>query len=101
MKNLLYTFFVFTSISAFSYDRTSISGENQKIEMTDTTKSQRKIPISNKDYDNQKIEMADTMRSEGKIYVLVGIILIILLGLIGYTTHIDRKLSKLEKEQSN
>jgi len=46
----------------------------------------------------QDVEMADTMRSNGKIYVVVGIILIILIGLIFYLFSMDRKLSKLEKE---
>ncbi len=44
----------------------------------------------------QEAEMADTMRSEGKIYVVVGIILIILLGLIFYLVTLDRKVKKLE-----
>lgn len=46
----------------------------------------------------QDAEMADTMRSNGKIYVVVGIILIILIGLILYLFSMDRKISKLEKE---
>lgn len=45
----------------------------------------------------EKVEMADTMRSEGKIYVVVAILLIILLGLIGYLVTIDRKVTRLEK----
>ncbi len=45
----------------------------------------------------QDAEMADTMRSEGKIYVVVSIVLVILLGLIGYLIFIDRKVSSLEK----
>jgi K+-transporting ATPase A subunit len=46
---------------------------------------------------SQDAEMADTMRSEGKIYVVVAIILVILLGLIGYLVFIERKVSGLEK----
>ncbi|MEO7991973.1 MAG: CcmD family protein [Chryseolinea sp.] len=42
------------------------------------------------------VEMADTMRSEGKIYVVVGIILIVLVGLIAYLVMLDRKVNKLE-----
>ncbi len=42
------------------------------------------------------VEMADTMRSEGKIYVVVGIILIVLIGLITYLVMLDRKVKKLE-----
>ncbi len=45
----------------------------------------------------QDAEMADAMRSDGKIYVVVAIILVILLGLIGYLVSIDRKVSGLEK----
>lgn len=44
----------------------------------------------------QKVEMADTMRSEGKIYVVVGIILSVLAGLIAYLFILDRKVKKLE-----
>ncbi len=40
----------------------------------------------------------DVLRSNGLIYVVVGVIVIILGGLIVYLTTIDRKLSKLEKE---
>lgn len=47
------------------------------------------------------VEMADTMRSEGKIYVVVGIILIILIGLIVYLVLMDRKVSRLEKQLSD
>ena len=46
----------------------------------------------------QDAEMADTMRSNGKIYVVVGIILIILFGLIAYLLLLDRKITRLEKE---
>ena len=46
----------------------------------------------------QEVEMADTMRANGKIYVVVGIIIIILVGLIVYLFTIDKKISKLEKE---
>jgi hypothetical protein len=43
-----------------------------------------------------EVEMADGMRSEGKIYVVVGIILIILTGLVVYLVTLDRKVKKLE-----
>jgi uncharacterized membrane protein YcjF (UPF0283 family) len=46
-------------------------------------------------------EMADAMRSNGKIYVVVVVCLIILFGLIGYVLRIDRKLTKLEKQQKD
>lgn len=45
----------------------------------------------------QEVEMADKMRSNGKIYVVVAIVLVILIGLIGYLVSIDRKISRLEK----
>ncbi|MBK8711458.1 MAG: CcmD family protein [Niastella sp.] len=46
----------------------------------------------------QEVEMADVMRSNGKIYAVVAVCLIILFGLFFYVFTIDRKLSKLEKE---
>ena len=49
----------------------------------------------------QDAEMADVMRSNGKIYVIVGIILIILTGLITYLILLDRKISKLENKLSD
>lgn len=45
----------------------------------------------------QEAEMADSLRSSGKIYVVVAIVLVILLGLIGYLISLDRKVSRLEK----
>jgi len=47
----------------------------------------------------QPVEMADTMRSEGKIYVVVGIVLIVLAGLITYLFMLDRRVKKLENGQ--
>lgn len=49
----------------------------------------------------QDAEMADVMRSNGKIYVVVGIILIILIGLITYLFMLDRKITKLENKLSD
>ncbi|SMB87423.1 hypothetical protein SAMN00120144_1345 [Hymenobacter roseosalivarius DSM 11622] len=43
-------------------------------------------------------EMADTLRQNGKIYVVVAVILIVVIGLIGYLISLDRKVSRLEKE---
>ena len=48
----------------------------------------------------QKVEMADTMRSNGKIYVVVAIILTIFAGLIIYLVRLERKISKLEKNNN-
>mgnify|MGYP007107590213 CR=1 FL=1 len=43
--------------------------------------------------------LGETMRSNGRIYVVVGVILIILAGLILYVVRLDRKISRLEKEK--
>jgi CcmD family protein len=45
----------------------------------------------------QDVEMADTLRSSGKIYVVVGIIAIVFVGLAIYLFTIDRRLTRLEK----
>ena len=47
----------------------------------------------------QEVEMAELLRSSGKIYVVVGVIAIIFIGLIVYLITIDRRLSKMEKEE--
>ena len=46
----------------------------------------------------QQPEMADVMRSNGKIYVVVGAILIILIGLFIYLFAIEKKVKKLEQK---
>ena len=46
----------------------------------------------------KKVEMADLMRSNGRIYVVVAVMLTILIGLILYLVRLDRKISKLEKD---
>ena len=46
----------------------------------------------------QKVEMADKMRDDGRIYVVVAVVLTILIGLILYIVRLDKKMSKLEKE---
>jgi len=50
---------------------------------------------------NNDVEMADTFRTDGKIYVVIGVIGVILLGLILYLIFIDRKVSKMEKKIKN
>lgn len=42
--------------------------------------------------------MADEMRSNGKIYVVVAVLVTIFIGIIIYLIHLDRKLTRLEKE---
>lgn len=46
----------------------------------------------------QNIEMADVFRADGKIYVVVGVISIVFIGLVFYLFSLDRKISKIEKE---
>jgi len=40
----------------------------------------------------------EVMRSNGKIYVVVAVCLTILIGLIVYVFLVDRKISKIEKD---
>lgn len=42
--------------------------------------------------------MADLMRSDGRIYVVIAVILTILAGIVLYVTRLDRRVTKLEKE---
>jgi hypothetical protein len=44
--------------------------------------------------------MADAMRDNGKIYVVVAVIVTIFAGIILYLVRLDRKISKLEKNNS-
>jgi CcmD family protein len=46
---------------------------------------------------SSNVEMADAMRSSGKIYVVVGVICIVFIGLAIYLFAIDRRLKKIEK----
>jgi CcmD family protein len=46
----------------------------------------------------QNVEMADGLRSSGKIYVVVGVICIIFIGIVAYLINLDNKLSKLKQE---
>lgn len=45
------------------------------------------------------IEMADLLHQNGKIYVVVGVIGIIFVGIVVYLITIDRRLTKIEKEE--
>jgi len=45
------------------------------------------------------VEMADVLHENGKIYVVVGVIAIIFIGIVVYLITIDRRLSKIEKEE--
>ena len=43
--------------------------------------------------------MADAFRADGKIYVVVAILSIVFAGIVFYLIRLDRKVSRLEKEQ--
>ena len=46
------------------------------------------------------VEMADALRQIGNIYVVVAVILTIFIGIIIYLIRLDKKISKLEKNNS-
>lgn len=48
----------------------------------------------------EKAEMADTMRSNGRIYVVVVVVVLILLGLFLYLIRLDKKITRIEKNNS-
>jgi CcmD family protein len=48
--------------------------------------------------DNERKYTAFDMRSNGKIYVLTTCILIILIGLILYLVRLDKRITRVEKE---
>jgi len=48
----------------------------------------------------QQAEPTDFMRSNGKIYVVVAVIIVIVIGLFIYLVNLDRKITKLEKNNS-
>ena len=43
----------------------------------------------------------DFMRSDGKLYVVVAVIVTIVVGIIIYLINLDKKITKLEKENIN
>ena len=47
------------------------------------------------------VEMADTFRSNGKIFVVVAVIITIFAGILLYLIRLDRKITKLEKNNFN
>jgi CcmD family protein len=44
-------------------------------------------------------EMADAMRSDGKIWVVVAVLAVIFAGILVYLIRIDRKVTRLEREE--
>ncbi len=47
---------------------------------------------------NEGVEMADVMRSSGKIYVVVGVLSFVFIGISIYLFTLDRRISSLEKQ---
>ena len=47
----------------------------------------------------QEVEMATQMRADGKIWVVVGVITFVFVGIIIYLILLDRKISKIEKNR--
>ncbi len=47
------------------------------------------------------VEMADGLYGSGKIYIVVGVLMIIFIGIVIYLYQTDRKISNLEKEWNN
>jgi len=50
--------------------------------------------------DSSTVPMADELRKNGKIYVVVAVIITIFIGIILYLIRLDRKISKLENNNS-
>jgi len=48
--------------------------------------------------ENAPVEMATGLYQSGKIYVVVIVMSLIFIGIAGYLIMLDRKISKLEKE---
>lgn len=48
---------------------------------------------------SNNVEMADALRGSGKIYVVVGVILVLFIGIVIYLFSIDRRLKKIENQK--
>jgi len=48
----------------------------------------------------QEIDMATGLRSSGKIYVVILVMLVIFIGVAAYLFTLDRRISKLEKNDN-
>ncbi len=57
--------------------------------------------ICNSTIQAQSIPDQGIMRSNGKIFVVMGVVVIILIGLFTYVNNIDRKITRLEKENNH
>jgi uncharacterized membrane protein YidH (DUF202 family) len=51
--------------------------------------------------DTESGAVNEFFRSNGKIYVIVGVLLIIFLGIVIFLISLDRKISKLEQREKN
>lgn len=49
----------------------------------------------------QGTEAASALRDSGKIYVVVGVVLLIFIGLVIYLIRVDRKVKRLEEAQND
>jgi hypothetical protein len=49
---------------------------------------------------NTDVEMADALRKDGKIYVVVLVLATIFAGIIAFLVRLERKISKLEKNNN-
>ena len=59
------------------------------------------LVICNSTIQAQTAPEQDIMRSNGKIFVVMGVVVIILVGLFTYVNSIDRKITRLEKEHQH
>jgi hypothetical protein len=50
--------------------------------------------------ENESAKQATGLRADGKIYVVIFVVVTILLGLFLYVIRLDRKISKLEKNEN-
>ena len=50
--------------------------------------------------DSTAKENATGLRADGKIYVVIAVVVTILLGLIIYLINLDRKITKVEKQNN-
>ncbi len=48
----------------------------------------------------EQVEMADQMRQDGKIWVVIGVIAIVFVGLMTYLIVLDRKITKIEQNKN-
>lgn len=47
----------------------------------------------------REVEKSTGLRADGKIYVVIAVLLTILAGIVIYLVRLDRKISRLEKQE--